>query len=75
MNNILNEKEVNYLNDLILSKLEYDYDFEEVVDFKKSNNSLYNDILNNFTSYMGEANSLTEEELLSNLKKETTKCK
>jgi hypothetical protein len=35
----------------------------------------YNDILNNFTSYMGEANSLTEEELLSNLKKETTKCK
>jgi len=35
----------------------------------------YNDILNNFTSYMGEANSLSEQELLSNLKKETTKCK
>jgi hypothetical protein len=35
----------------------------------------YNDILNNFTSYMGEANSLSEEDLLSNLKKETTKCK
>jgi hypothetical protein len=35
----------------------------------------YNDILNNFTSYIGEANSLTEEQLLSNLKKETTKCK
>ena len=46
MSNILNEKEVNYLNDLILNKLEYDYDFQEVVDFKKSNNSLYNDILN-----------------------------
>ena len=35
----------------------------------------YNDILNNFTSYMGEANSLSEEELLSNLREETTKCK
>ena len=33
----------------------------------------YNDILNNFTSYMGEANSLSEEELLSNLREETTK--
>jgi hypothetical protein len=35
----------------------------------------YNDILNNFTSYIGEANSLSEADLLSNLKKETTKCK
>lgn len=35
----------------------------------------YDDILNNFTSYMGEANSLSEEDLMVDLNKEITKCK
>ena len=35
----------------------------------------YTDILNNFTTYMGEANSLSEDKLISSLKEETTKCK
>ena len=35
----------------------------------------YNEIFNNFTSFMGEANALTEEELMRDLKTETTKCK
>ena len=37
--------------------------------------SAYTDILNNFTTYMGEANSLSEDKLISSLKEETTKCK
>ncbi len=35
----------------------------------------YNEILNNFTSFMGEANSLSEEDLMADLNKEITKCK
>jgi hypothetical protein len=35
----------------------------------------YDEILNNFTSFMGEANSLSEEDLMVDLNKEITKCK
>jgi hypothetical protein len=35
----------------------------------------YDEILNNFASFMGEANSLSEEDLMADLNKEITKCK
>jgi hypothetical protein len=35
----------------------------------------YDEILNNFTSFMGEANALSEEDLMADLNKEITKCK
>jgi hypothetical protein len=35
----------------------------------------YNEILNNFTSFMGEAVSLSDDDLMQDLKKEITKCK
>lgn len=35
----------------------------------------YDEILNNFASFMGEVNSLSEEDLMVDLNKEITKCK
>jgi hypothetical protein len=37
--------------------------------------SAYVSILNNFTTYIGEANSLSEDKLISSLREETQKCK
>jgi hypothetical protein len=57
--------EINNLNiDSVVKVKEFDYI-----------KGAYSDILNNFTTYMGEANSLSEDKLLSKLKEETTKCK
>jgi hypothetical protein len=42
---MFSKKEIDYLNYLILSKLEDDCDFEDVVEFKRKNDNIYDDIL------------------------------